>query len=105
MKSPSFVYNDMRKVGRDLKIARLRRNLSIRNMAERAGVSMQTISRLEKGEPNVSAGLLLMVMHILGMRDHFSGMADIAKDDIGLMLSIESLPKRARPASTRSAEI
>ena len=45
-------------VGEQIKLARLRRNLSVAQIAERATCSPLTVSRLEKGSPNLFASTL-----------------------------------------------
>ena len=43
-------------VGEQLRLARLRRDLSIEQVAERAQCSRLTVAKLEKGLPTVSVG-------------------------------------------------
>ena len=47
-------------MGEQIKLARLRRNLSIAQIAERATCSPLTINRIEKGSPTVSIGIDLL---------------------------------------------
>lgn len=44
----------MRTVGEQIRLARLRRNLSVAQVAERATCSPLTVARIEKGTPTVS---------------------------------------------------
>ena len=46
----------MQVVGEQIKLARLRRNLSVAQVAERATCSPLTVSRIEKGVPTVAIG-------------------------------------------------
>ena len=43
----------MRTVGEQIRLARLRRNLSVAQVAERATCSPLTVARIEKGTPTV----------------------------------------------------
>ena len=52
-----------------IKKARLRRNLSVELVAERAGISRATLWAVEKGTPSVSMGTYAAVLHALGGMD------------------------------------
>ncbi len=52
-------------VGEQIKLARLRRNLSVAQVAERATCSPLTVSRIEKGIPTVAIGIYLRVLYAL----------------------------------------
>ena len=47
----------MQIVGEQIKLARLRRNLSIAQIAERATYSPLTVGHIEKGSPTVAIGI------------------------------------------------
>ena len=53
----------MQIVGEQIKLARLRRNLSVAQVAERATCSPLTVSRIEKGVPTVAIGIYLRVLY------------------------------------------
>lgn len=63
------VLNNIAQLGENLKLARLRRNLSMRLVCERAHISRPTLIRIEKGSPDVSIGLYAAVLNALGNRD------------------------------------
>ncbi|MBC31551.1 MAG: transcriptional regulator [Muricauda sp.] len=65
-------------VGENIKLARLRRKLTMKQVAERAGVSRPTISTLEKGNPAISLGIVLKVLIVLGLE---KDLLLLAKDD------------------------
>lgn len=54
-------------VGGNIKLARLRRRLSARQVAERAGLSRTTVVAIEKGADGVSIGAYLQVLFVLGL--------------------------------------
>lgn len=65
----------MQIVEEQIKLARLRRNLSMAQIAERATSSPLTVSRVEKGTPTVSIGIYLRVLYALQLEDdilHFA---------------------------------
>ena len=68
----------MQIVGEQIKLARLRRNLSIAQVAERATCSPLTVSRIEKGTPTVAIGIYLRVLYALQLDDDI---LSLAKDD------------------------
>jgi len=75
---PRKLEQKMQLVGEQIKLARLRRNLSMAQIAERAMVSELTISRVEKGNPTVSIGIYLRILYALQLDDDI---ICLAKDD------------------------
>ena len=93
---PRKLEEKMQKVGEQIKLARLRRNLSIAQIAERAMVSDLTVSRVENGLPTVSAGIYLRVLYALQLDDDI---LCLAKDDaMGKALQDMGLKERKRAA-------
>lgn len=68
-KLPRKLEQKMQIVGEQIKLARLRRNLSIAQVAERATCSPMTIARIEKGVPTVAIGIYLRVLYALQLDD------------------------------------
>jgi transcriptional regulator with XRE-family HTH domain len=62
----------LERFGQRLRLARLRRNLSQSDMAERAGVTRKTYQALEAGRRTASVGLLVKVLGILGYPDRIA---------------------------------
>ena len=67
-------------------------------MAERAFVTRQTVSRVERGDPGVSIGIYATVIFALGMTERLAALVDASADRLGVMLEDEQLPKRVRGA-------
>ena len=65
-------------VGENIKLARLRRKLTMDQVSERAGISRPTLSSLEKGSPSISLGIILQVLLVLGLE---KDIVLLAKDD------------------------
>jgi transcriptional regulator with XRE-family HTH domain len=85
----------LEQMGEQIKLARLRRNLSTELIAERAGISRATLWAVEKGTPTVSMGTYAAVLHALGGMD--KDLQLIAKDDeLGRKLQDLKLPTRQR---------
>lgn len=66
-------------LGENVKMARLRRNLSLRAVAERAGLALNTVVAIEKGSAGVSIGAIANVLQSLNLAQDISF---IAKDDV-----------------------
>jgi transcriptional regulator with XRE-family HTH domain len=67
-------------MGEQIKLARLRRNLSTELVAERAGISRASLWKVEKGDPSVAMGIYAAVLHALNNMD--KDLLLIAKDDV-----------------------
>ena len=93
-KLPRKLEQKMQVVGEQIRLARLRRNLSIAQVAERATCSPLTVSRIEKGAPTVAIGIYLRVLYALQLDDDI---LSLAKDDeLGRALQDMNLPQRER---------
>jgi transcriptional regulator with XRE-family HTH domain len=86
----------IRKLGLDLRDARLRRRLPMSVVADRAFTSRSTLQRVERGDHGVSMGIYAAVLHTLGLLDGLGDLADISHDPVGLALANAALPQRAR---------
>ena len=85
----------LEQMGEQIKLARLRRKLSSQLIAERAGISRQTLSSIEKGSATVSMGSYAAVLHALNNLDN--DLLLIAKEDeFGRKLQDLDLPTRKR---------
>src|ERR1700732_2741545 len=96
---PIPVRNALRKLGRDIRDARLRRRVPTVIMANRALIDRKTLRKVENGDPGVSAGTYATVLFVLGMTDRVAELADARFDRVGLALEEERLPKRIRSES------
>jgi len=94
--TPLPVKRALKKLGRDLRDARLRRRIPMQLAAERASISRTTLSKIERGDEGVSLGAYARVLFILGMIERLVELADPTNDEIGLGLEAENLPKRIR---------
>ena len=61
----SSTQRTLEKVGANMKKARLRRNIRAEILAERAGISADTLSAIEKGISTVSIGAYAAVLAVL----------------------------------------
>lgn len=86
----------LRKLGSDIRDARLRRRIPVAVAAERASIGRSTLNRVEKGDPTVAVGIYATVLFVLGLVDRLGDLADARNDLTGLQLEEEHLPKRIR---------
>lgn len=93
-KLPRKLEQKMQIVGEQIKLARLRRNLSVAQVAERATCSPLTVSRIEKGAPTVSIGIYLRVLYALQLEEDILWLAK--EDKMGKALQDLSLKTRER---------
>lgn len=96
---PPRVRRSLTKFGADLALARRKRGLTTATMVERLGVSKSTYVRLEKGDPTVSLAAYAMALFVLGFGDAFAELIDPRRDDQGLLLDAERIPRRVRARS------
>ena len=87
-------------VGENLRLARLRRKLTAAQVAERAGMSRKSLTRIEQGHPGAGIGHYLNVLKVFGLE---ADLLLIAQDDeLGRKLQDASLGTKARaPKKTK----
>lgn len=93
-KLPRKLEEKMRIVGEQIKLARLRRNLSMAQVAERATCSPLTVARIEKGTPTVAIGIYLRVLYALQLEDDILMIAK--QDELGRRLQDLVLTSRKK---------
>lgn len=85
----------LKTMGEQIKLARLRRNLSVELVAERAGISRSSLWKVESGSPAVAMGIYAAVLHALNNMD--KDLLLVAKDDeLGRQLQDLNLMTRKR---------
>ncbi|EOG9025643.1 multiprotein-bridging factor 1 family protein [Pseudomonas aeruginosa] len=102
---PLPVERAIRKLGSDVALARRRRRISQASLAERIGASVSTVRRMEKGDARVPIHFFARVLHVFGEIQALAGLLDTTRDDIGLTLMDENLPKRVRSKRNTSGAL
>lgn len=93
---PIPVNKALKKLGSDLKEARIKRQITMALVEERAGITHITLSKIEKGDSGVSLGNYAKVMFVLGLIDNLYNLANPDNDAVGKIFDKENLPKRVR---------
>ena len=93
----------IRALGERLRAARLRRKMTQAIMAERVGVSVPTLKKLEEGDPTTSLAAMVRVLSVLGLAGDIDKIG--AEDKLGRELQDSELapPRPARRRITAPA--
>jgi len=90
------VHNTAAELGESLKTWRRVYELKASQVAERAGISLGTLSKIENGDPSVSLSAFLEVARSVGLLESLAESLDPLNHDLGRARVTESLPKRVR---------
>jgi transcriptional regulator with XRE-family HTH domain len=93
---PFAVETAIKRLGTNLRTARLRRNLALQEVAERLGVSRYVIAHAERGKPSTSIAVYVGLLWTYGLLEHLYPLADPAEDKEGLALSLANQRSNAR---------
>src|ERR1700680_3846349 len=94
--TPYQVERTLRKLGGDLRTARLRRNLTSEEAAQKIGTSRFAVAGAEKGKPSNSAAVYAALLWAYGLIDRLADLADPSTDEEGARLALARTPLRAR---------
>lgn len=96
MAPPYPVEQTLQHLGANLRIARLRRNLTIKDIAEKIGTGTRAVRDAEKGKASTAVAVYVALLWALGLIDQMDELADPAKDEEGQLLAIAHERNRAR---------
>ena len=94
--APAAVEEAARTLGSRIRLARTRRRVPLRELAERAGVNHKTAAAVEAGNLLTGIGAYLALIWALGLEREMSGLLDADHDEEGKQLELARTPKRAR---------
>jgi len=97
---PGPVTESLKRLGADLRTARLRRNLTIEEIAIRIGTGHRAVADAERGKASTSAAGYTPMRWTLDLLDHLGEVARPDRDSEGqsLTLARDRERARARPA-------
>jgi len=93
---PYPVEQALKRLGANLRTARVRRNLTIKDVAEKIGTGPRPVSDAEKGKPSTSAAVYIALLWAYDLLDQMDDVADPLQDQQGLALSMGRERVRAR---------
>lgn len=93
------------KLGADLAVARLRRKESLKTWAQRMGVSVPTLQRLEAGDPGVGIGIVATALWLIQRDGELAALAAPEHDRGAIEKDVRAAVAlgraRARAAATK----
>lgn len=93
---PHAVEQSLVRLGANLRTARTRRGLTIRQAAEKIGAGVRAVSDAEKGKPSTAVAVYAALLWLYGLLGEFEALAAPGKDEDGLALALRREPTRAR---------
>jgi hypothetical protein len=100
---PGSAETAIRKLGADLAVARLRRGESLKVWAQRIGVSVPTLMKLEAGDPGVSVGILASALWVIGRDTELAHLAAPETDRGAIELSVQEAVALGRQRAAHAA--
>ena len=93
---PYLVEQALKQLGANLRTARLRRNLTIQDVADKIGTGPRPVSNAEQGKPSTGAAVYIALLWAYDLLDALDKIADPALDSEGLALTLRRERARAR---------
>ncbi|CAN7414287.1 XRE family transcriptional regulator [Rhizobacter sp. LjRoot28] len=94
----------LEKLGADLAVARLRRKESLRSWAQRMGVTVSTLQRLEAGDPSVSIGIVATALWLMQRDGELRHLAAPEHDQGALEMDVREAVQLGRARAQVAAE-
>ncbi len=101
---PPATVSALEKLGADLAVARLRRRESLKTWANRMGVTVPTLMRLEAGDPGVGIGILATALWLIGRETELVQLAAPEHDQGALDQDVRKAVALGRERARASAE-
>jgi transcriptional regulator with XRE-family HTH domain len=93
---PAAVDEGIKALGNRIRLARQRRGWTLAEVAEKAGITLNTLSVLERGKPGVALGTYVAVLWVLGLDRTLQAVAAVDEDSHGKTLESSRRPQRVR---------
>lgn len=94
--APAAVEEAARALGERIRLARIRRRIPLRELAERAGLNHKTAGAVESGRLLTGFGAYLAMIWALGLEREVANLLSPDHDEEGKQLELARTPKRAR---------
>ena len=104
---PPSTARAIEKLGADLAVARLRRKESLRSWAQRLGVTVSTLQRLEAGDPAVGIGIVASALWLIKRDGELGQLAAPEHDQGAIELDVRAAVElgRSRARSSEQARL
>lgn len=93
---PYEVESAIKRIGADLRTARIRRKLTIHELAEKIGTGTRAVADAEKGKLSTGIGIYVAMLWALDLIDQLKFIASPTQDKEGQILALSRESKRAR---------
>ena len=94
---PYPVEQTLKRLGTNLRTARLRRNLTIEDVAEKIGTGVRAVADAEHGKASTGIAVYAAMLWALDLLGHMNDVARPEKDKEGQTLALSRERARARP--------
>ena len=101
---PPATAGAIEKLGANLAVARLRRKESLRSWAQRLGVTVSTLQRLEAGDPSVGIGIVATALWLIKRDGELRHLAAPEHDQGALEMDVREAIALGRSRAQSSAE-
>lgn len=101
---PAEASERVKELGYRIRLARIRRGMSIAELAAKAGINRNTLNALELGKPGVAVGAYVTVLWALGLDKTLEGVAHPDADIHGKTLEASRRPARVRKSQKSKDE-
>jgi transcriptional regulator with XRE-family HTH domain len=101
---PHPVEEVLRALGTNLRTARIRRKMTIANVAQRIGTGPRAVMDAEKGKPSTGVAVYLALLWVYGLLTPAGDLADPTKDKDGLARDPTSRRLRARKSGALDSD-
>jgi len=99
---PFLVERALEELGYNIRKARVRRNISLKDMSERLGIHRSVLADVENGKPGTSIAAYAGMLWAMDLLQDLQAVADPAHDSHGLALA--SREERERASSPRGMD-
>lgn len=93
---PFAVEKSLKSLGENLKTARLRRGMSIKEVADKIGTGVRVVRDAEQGKPTTSVVVYIALLWAYDLLQAVDDLANPLKDEVGLRLIEAKKPKRSK---------
>jgi hypothetical protein len=96
---PYPVEQALHRLGGSLRTARIRRKLTIHEVAQKIGTGPRAVMDAERGKPSTGIGVYIALLWVYDLLPQLSDVANPTRDEQGLMLVAAGEKARARKSS------